>query len=579
MRSTPRLSSRFRDALGFFIAGITGFFVLVILVTYLNTSVLYGVPPTHPLALGLDLACGVCGLLFVGTFGILLGRGMSWLRTKHLDGRKILATLLILAILAAVGAVARDTIPSRRTTRMHRRAAIREEKKTDLTSEQRLSPVSPDPAGRPNVILVTVEAFRPANLNCYGYTRRVTSPNLDTLSRKGVRFTQFYVQAPWTRPSITSYLTSLYPPQHGCLSLESVLGERVPTLPSLLAEAGYQTVMFSTNGNTVDSGFGFQEVVKRYPRSDPPSISPLSSRPFLIRSLMEKIVQQKLQVIFPGDVSRYDVNAERVNARIEEWFAKEMRQPFLLHVHYLDTHAPYLDYPYRLLQLNTPASWNRERRLYYYDRTILRVDRAIEELLGMLRRMGIQQRTIVLITGDHGEEFHEHHGWEHQRTLYQEVLHVPLIAIAPGLLPEGVVVTAPVRSVDIAPTILQLCRLAVPVSFSGQSLLPVILGEERRSRVVLANLQTPVSRWDSIQEGTWKLIRTRDLGLRERLYDLSRDPGETEDVSSSHSQKADSLRQALDGWLGYFARHSIAKKQVTLTPEEREELKALGYVQ
>lgn len=566
------------DSGAFFLAGAIGLMGGVSGITYVNTTLLYGISPTHPLALGADLACVIAALILMAGLTVLLTRVRSSLARLGVRPRTLWLILFAVPAVFTAGGIVRNLFSQETAERVYYRQAVDREKGRSSGPPDTLPLRPTDPKGRPNVVLITVEAFRPADVNCYGYRKRVTTPTIDRLAAGGARFTQCYTQASWTRPSITTLLTSLYPQEHGCTLLTSVLGEGTPSLPAVLSQAGYRSVMFTTNGNTIDPGFRFDQVISRFPRPERTTISALSAQPFLVGNLVNKIVAERLQILVPSDVSVHDIDAQRVNSRIRRWFEEAAPEPFFLHVHYLDTHAPYLDHPHRLLQINTPAKWNRERRLYYYDHDILFVDGAIAGLVQMLREMGIEKNTILVITGDHGEEFLEHGGWEHQRTLYQEVLHVPLVLVAPGRLPEGAIVTSPVRNIDIAPTILDLCHLGIPPSFQGRSLVPLIGRGETAPRPVLANLQTPIDRWDSLQQGERKFIRRQDLGLHEFLFDLSEDPGETVNLVSSQPERADSLRQELASWLAQLEQRALTRKTVTLTPQEREQLKALGYV-
>jgi arylsulfatase A-like enzyme len=203
---------------------------------------------------------------------------------------------------------------------------------------------------------------------------------------------------------------------------------------------------------------------------------------------------------------------------------------------------------------------------HLYDAEIRVVDDALRALFDQLEAIGFLRDAVVIVTADHGEEFGEHGGLLHRDLLYDVLIKVPLIVTGPGIEPARR--AEPVSSVDIAPTILELARIAAPAAMEGSSLL-----RTRRRTAVIA--QYGSSRY-AIRTREWKLIRSSS-GVTE-LYDLRADPGERDDVAASHANVAATLGAALDRWREQHRGGAAPGAPVDLTADELRELESLGYV-
>jgi arylsulfatase A-like enzyme len=282
------------------------------------------------------------------------------------------------------------------------------------------------------------------------------------------------------------------------------------------------------------------------------------------------------------------IEGDQLNQAAARWLTKAP-SPFFLHVHYMEPHWPYLEHPYQALQWDVRTKWNRDQLVRRYDGEIRFVDQKIEELLAEIERSGLGRNLLVIMTADHGEEFLDHNGWEHSRTLYREVLHVPLILNWPGKLPSGTVVDQDVELVDVAPTIVDLLGEAPVSKWAGRSLVPLVHGDSQPAKPILGNLAIPprgaargIVGWrDSIQEGGMKLVLTRKEGAPEQrlLFDVAKDQAERNDLSGSRQELVSKLDSDLNAILAHMEATSVRPGDRTLTPELEEHLKALGYVQ
>jgi arylsulfatase A-like enzyme len=281
----------------------------------------------------------------------------------------------------------------------------------------------------------------------------------------------------------------------------------------------------------------------------------------------------------------YYHDAEKVNWYLKKELPKYLgsSDPFFLYVHYFDPHHPYYQHPHPWIDFNLYARFALDRLTGAYDQEITFVDAAIGELVGLLEAAGKLDNTIIVLTSDHGEEFDDHGGWGHGKTLYNELLRVPLIMSAPGRFPADSKVTLPARGIDIAPTVLDSLSIQAPAEFEGRSLLAAMHGTEQGSAPVVSQLLAPRVRQDSIVAGRYKLIRTAPVAAGSgeatiELYDLEADAGETNDLHAALPNVTGDLNAALEGYLARFSQSQLAPDQDKLSRQQIDQLKALGYL-
>ncbi len=421
----------------------------------------------------------------------------------------------------------------------------------------------PGEAGAPdggwNLLFVSLDTLRADRLGSYGHDRP-TSPSLDALAARGVRFATAVAQAPWTRPSHRSMFTGLYPVSNG--GLES------PLLAEALWRAGYRTTAI-TGGGQIAPRFGFDRGFESY------------------------------------RIDRWEEEPERVLRAFEA--NRGRRQHVFLHTYRV--HDPYRGTAFvegmprgRIGETFGEHDWRAldkeltpEEQRYVaalYDSGIVELDRAMGEVIDGLEERGFLERTIVVVTSDHGEQLWEHGGWRHGQNLYDEQILVPLLLyLPPGLARElgvepGTVIERQVELVDLYPTLLDLVGVERSHPVQGRSLLPLLTGGEIVPREAFAE-NTNIKAWERkmFRSERFKLIKSiprggaRARGAEEgfELYDLRRDPGELTDVSTRHADVVRRLDERLTA-LGASLQGLDEELPADLDPELRKQLEALGYL-
>jgi arylsulfatase A-like enzyme len=482
----------------------------------------------------------------------------------------------------------------------------------------RRSPVNPEPVlgGRPNVVLLTIDAVRADHLGCYGYPHEM-SPFIDALAEEGILYENAVSAAPWTYPSFASLFTSLYPTEvdipGDARTIDDLMrGIRVDSMRTMMAEVyqqqGYQTQAVVTN-NWLNRHMGFAQGFDGYIRVDalPTSLDRLGEASLV--NLLQRfwprfysILRDRYEAVWGPAEDGWDADAAIVNHYVLNYLRGELREPFFLWVHYIDPHMPY-DPPEELMPTIDGLSPERLRYLRstlqeildttarirpidleamvaLYDAEIQESDAAVGELVAELDRLGLRDRTVIVVLSDHGEEFLEHGRFGHGQSLYQELTRVPLIITGPEvLIGPPRIVTGVVSSIDVMPTLLALSGLPIPAEAEGRDLFaeedkigtqPVfseglIFGPERKM----------------IQDGQYKLIIDPYTGGLE-LFDLRADPGETNSLVAAAPTMAESLLQGLLDWMAHAAeiRTALPHSEETIVDPGStlwEELEEGGY--
>jgi choline-sulfatase len=404
------------------------------------------------------------------------------------------------------------------------------------------------PERRPNVVIVLLDAVRADHLPLYGYARD-TAPFLTTLAERSVVFDRAYSSSGWTSPATASLFTSLHPFQHGVVSYIRPVREnrfrvsRVPDEPETIAEAlkkaGYAT-------------FGV---------SDNPSASDLG----------------RFDAGFDRFESSADASATAVNRKVKEWRADlAAGRPYFLYLHYMDAHEPYLPQGRAFDEFMKDGRPNPRRDFVAaYDSEIRLLDSKVQGLFESLRW---HEDTILIVTSDHGEGFHDHGLSGHANSLYDELMRVPLIVYGGGVKPGRVAV--PVGHVDVLPTLRELAGLAPDPRNVGWSLVPLLREGrwDRGDRPLLAHLVEFDEQHEvrAVVHGRYKLVERRPG--RAELFDLEADPGESRDLAERHPEIVARLRDAYDRAEAGATRYGQGGGETQLAPEAIEKLRALGYV-
>jgi len=429
-----------------------------------------------------------------------------------------------------------------------------------------------EPRRARDVVLIVVDTLRADQTSVHGY-ERATTPFLERFARERAQvFEQARSPAPWTKPSVASILTGLDPREHQLLTHVSRLPSGARTLAEAFAELGYETAGIQSNKQLM-SIFGFEQGFAHY---DEDHLA-----------------------------THRDSTGAAVNAATFRWLDEERAKdkPFFLYVHHYEPHFDYLRsgetyYPGYAGRLNGAEGIHDlegaldqllpediEFLRARYDAEILYQDQLLEQLYEGLESRGLLENAVVVITADHGEEFAEHGDLQHKlHKAYDELLHVPLIIALPDGHRGGARIAHSVSTADIGRTLLDVCGQTRTV-FEGESLLADLLGQERAPRDVhsyaglIQEEPKPTIIRESIVSGGMKLIRDVHSQKLE-LYDLARDPGETNDLVAAQGERARALEQRLAEWR---AAHPMREfegidEPVELSPEMVQRLRDLGYL-
>jgi arylsulfatase A-like enzyme len=444
--------------------------------------------------------------------------------------------------------------------------------------------IPPDLRDAPNVILIVADTLRADALSCYGYTGNQTA-HIDALARDGVLYRQMSAQASWTKPSVATMLTSLYPSSHRAIGPLDLLPDAVTTLPEVLRERGYRTAGFTTNVNMTPSSCNFQQGFDEYEflAPDYPFFASQTSSRFAAYSLFYAL---RRLLVPPTNYphNEYYQDAEVLGARARVWLEANEGTRFFLYLHYMDPHQPYYAHPYDGHTVGRaappepdPAEAPALRQLY--DGEITYLDAHLGQLFDQLKAWGLYDGALIILTADHGEEFQEHGGWHHGTTLYEEQLAVPLIVKYPANAHAGAVDTAFARSLDLAPTILDTAGVSIPEVMQGVSLRP---------GAVVARPESTFAEIDRYGQ-VLRAIRTRERKLiianagnprglpSEALFDLQTDPGEQRNLAQGEPDAVRLLRAQLDRAIAFAEALAVAGQTGTLDAATRERLRQLGY--
>lgn len=445
-----------------------------------------------------------------------------------------------------------------------------------------------------SVVLIMVDALRADQLGAYGSDRNLT-PNLDRLAERSAVFEQATATSSWTRSSIASMFTGRYPVSHTVLDRDDVMPPGMMTLAEALETHGdpWSFGIFTNPNSSAD--IGFDQGFDHYSRPMNAERRRYEGDPF---------------GLYP---------AEAVTDTALDLWDDERRgadQPAFAFVHYMDPHDPYMPNPGVLEGpepdgrfsgsrkdidelVDLPASErtpeDEARQWYLYRGEVGYADREIGRLIEGFRERGVYDDMLLVVTSDHGESFFEHGKRGHGQTMYQSLLHVPLMIKLPGMQPgDGMRVDRPVSLADLAPTVLDVAGIERPRDMEGRSLLPLVLDGDRDPALdyVYSELYL-IERYiiTSIRHGDYKLIanyhrdgegeyQTTEL----ELYNLAEDPDEQDDLAGddAHREKLNRLVAALMQWEEAVAQRSPGASTGSLEdmrPETLEALRGLGYIE
>jgi len=418
---------------------------------------------------------------------------------------------------------------------------------------------------------VVIDTLRFDRLGSYGHEQE-TSPAIDALAADGIRFERAYATAPWTKASVASILTGLYPRGHGSVGYRDKLPEDVETLAELLRDRGFATAGVVSNLFLADA-LGFSQGFDHWLQSEARGHDHLST---------DGVTAQALQLL--------------------ESFA-EAGNPFLLFVHYMDPHFDYKRHPeYGFAQakagrLDGSQSNDQLVRMRasldaaelqllrdLYDEEVRATDAGLERLLDGLTLLDLESETLVAITSDHGEEFMER-GWlGHTRSLNEELIRVPLIVRDPRSPRRGAVVSGPVSLASLTPTLLEALGFEIEDErFQAPSLAAELRGERDGPGAPVLS-EVDVSGWEpdmetrrqALIDGRHKLI-VNELANTVELFDLELDPMERRNLAAEDRALTTSMARQLAEALETTRREPVASTTWEPSREELDMLRELGY--
>jgi arylsulfatase A-like enzyme len=400
---------------------------------------------------------------------------------------------------------------------------------------------------RPNIVLIVIDTLRADHLSFYGY-KNDTSPFIRKIASQNIIFNNACAASSWTAPSTASIFTSLYPFQHGvvmgfqaCHRLEIKLNsipEKLQTIPELLKKNGYMTYGISENIN-ISRPLGFAQGFDRFIRFNYPS--------------------------------------NRINPALKK-LSDEIKscENYFLYIHYNTPHKPY----------HKIHPWYKKKNnkkldiISRYDSEINFVDDKIRQ---MYELFGWDKNTLLIITADHGEEFWDHNGKGHGRTLHSEVIHVPFIIQFPEKDRIQKRIKTYVHNMDILPTIRSYLNMKKEQVEEGINLIPLIHDKRKkhyRNRYLYSHLYRERSEKKdlntvSVINKEWKLIYFRN---KFKLYNIEYDPKE---FYNRHEKNSDISKNLLSRFLDFektCKKFPQVSKKISLDEKNIEELKTLGYI-
>ncbi len=432
----------------------------------------------------------------------------------------------------------------------------------------------------PNLILISLDTLRASSLGMYGYERPV-SPGLDRIfSTEGVIVERHIANAADTLFGHTAIFTAERPDTALIPDAEHqrVIADWLPSMTDILRANGYRTAAFTENAY-VGASYGFSRGFERY-----------------------------VEITEIDDPEEAGGHIETTFGAASRWIDDHRDDPFFVFIHTYEVHTPYNPpEPYRERFAATPQSTLTASDRDLYDAEIAYTDEQTTRLLEHLKQIGVLDRSLLVITSDHGEEFGEHGARYHGCQLHDEVIRVPLLMRAPGILPAGVRRAGQTSQVDLMPTLLDLLEIPRPVDLTGRSAAEHLRsGEELEVRDIFSEARgqslIPVTRGESswispsfgVTRGNLRLIQQRTpSGLRYELYDLSQDPAEQNDVYLQRADEVVRLRRLLERYRADSGRRrselrarvrttegqaAREPRSPSLDEERKKKLEALGYL-
>jgi arylsulfatase A-like enzyme len=439
-----------------------------------------------------------------------------------------------------------------------------------------LGPRFMPPSSESNIVMIVIDCLRYDHLGCYGRGGDI-SPNIDDLARRGIVFQRAYSPASWTKPAVASLFTGLDPLTHKVLFRSDALSRDKLCQAEVLRNQGYTTAFLNGVNALITPMFGYGQGFDHYVETEK---------------------------ISAGDL---------VDDFVELLPVLQKKAPFFAYLHFMDVHLPYTTNQFTRRYLPdgaepyfTPGKisvhavrelmlqpWFPRRQLEYvelfYDGQVHYVDQQIGRIIACLQQQDLLKNTLIVVSADHGEEFWDHDGFEHGHTLYEEIIHVPLIMSGGGLptaAPEQ-----PVRLTDLLRTVSVYAGIshtpANPESVDLLSMmddpvdadLPVFATSTLIGNILYARIREPYKLIvNSGSTGLEKLPEPRYVPADVQLFNLAQDPAETGNLQHARQPTVDSMYEVLTDFVNPSIDADMDGATVTIDKETKEKMRALGYV-
>lgn len=427
------------------------------------------------------------------------------------------------------------------------------------------------PKKSPNIVLVILDTVRADKLGCYGYPHE-TSPAFDNLARSGVRFDRVIAQCNWTRPSVGSTLTSRFPRALGLyLEKGQRLNSAIDTLPKILQRNGYKTFGATANPN-LNTLFGFNEGFDTYHDSN------------VVWGSMDKR---------PGDVVRRNGAHFTLANEMYDWaldFARDHAdQPAYIQINAMEVHEWYLKNTMIRKEYHDLFHNAKGERYPRYLQSVRQLTDDTAAFVEKLSELPGWEDTLFVLMSDHGEGLNEHPGVAHAKfhgwLLYESAVVVPWVLYRKGWQPKQHVVNQPCRLLELMPTVLDCAGLPIPDGIEGRSMRPVFEGEA--AAVALPEYLITESHWRGFEKASayasnWKYFHnmTKHQGLP--LFELQekglREAGTRTDQKDDHPDTMAAMALYVAQWQQQNPSAPPTPLDRELTEEEREQLRAIGYL-
>lgn len=427
-----------------------------------------------------------------------------------------------------------------------------------------------------NVLFVSVDTTRADHIGCYGHPD-IKTPSIDRLAREGTRFANCISSAPLTMPSHSTMMTGAYPYVHGVRDNGIFqLKDENRTLAEIFLEAGYRTHA-EVAAPVLDAKYGLDQGFESYSGISVDTDAELVLLPFGGRGDQheEPLAASDEPAIEP---ELPDIETDRKADEITEHAVAQLRKyaesktPFFMFVHYFDPHWPW----------EAPEPFSTEFHDPYMAE-IAYFDSQFGLLIDAVRELGLSEKTLVILTSDHGEGRGEHAERTHSTFLYDTTLHVPLVIWCPGQVPAEQVVESQVRLIDLAPTILEFCGLGDQRTpqMQGTSLVPLLLDPTSNGeRWCYSDTMVPYTSYDyswlrSLRTDDWKYIH----GPKPELYHVAEDRRELFNLADAERERAEAMKQQLYDLIADSpSPPGSGGNLMAMSDEERRQFEALGYV-